>query len=101
MLFDLESDPHEMHDLVVERLEDAQVQQVLRVMRSALCQFVSPEAVDARVKADQKALRAQMTESGLLFDELWRRGYERNADRLIAREDFIFRPEERRSVRGV
>ncbi|MBT4139613.1 MAG: sulfatase-like hydrolase/transferase [Candidatus Latescibacteria bacterium] len=101
MLFDLESDPHEMHDLVVENLEDVQVQQVLRVMRSSLCQFVSPEAVDARVKVDQKALRTQMADSGLLFDELWRRGYERNADCLIAREDFIFKPEERRSVRGV
>ena len=101
MLFDLATDPHEMHDLVVEQLEDVQVQQVLRVMRSALCQFVSPEAVDARVKADQAALREKMTESGLLLDELWKRGYERQADRLVAREEVIFNPDERRSVRGV
>jgi choline-sulfatase len=101
MLFDLAKDPHEMHDLVVENPEDEQVQQVLRRMRLALGRIVSPEAADARAKADQAALRAQMAESGLLFDELWRRGYERRADRLVAREDFVFNPEEKRSLRGV
>jgi hypothetical protein len=46
-----------------------------------LCEICSPEAVDARAKADQRALRRELKESGRLVEEMWRRAYERNPDR--------------------
>jgi len=45
--------------------------------------------VDARAKADQRALRRELRASGRLVEEMWRRGYERDPDRLVPR------PEER------
>ena len=92
MLFNLVEDPHEMHDLIVERSEDLDVKAKVRELRKMLCGVCSPEAVDARAKADQLALREEMAASGQLFDELWRRGYERNADRLVPREETIMEP---------
>jgi len=60
--------------------------------QSAVRCFCSPEAVNTRAKADQLALREEMAASGQLFDELWRRGYERNADRLVPREETVMEP---------
>ena len=37
-------------------------------------------------------LREEMAARGQLFDELWRRGYERNADRLAPREETVMEP---------
>ncbi|MDP6037545.1 MAG: hypothetical protein QGG64_03270, partial [Candidatus Latescibacteria bacterium] len=93
MLFNLAEDPYEMHDLIVERSEDLDVQAKVRELRGMLCGVCSPEAVDARAKADQLALREEMAASGQLFDELWKRGYERNADRLVQQEETILEPE--------
>ena len=87
MLFDLEQDPHEMHDLVVEQPEAVCTQETIRRLRGMLYRVCAPEAVDARAKADQRALRERLAASGQLFEELWRRGYERNAERLVARKE--------------
>ncbi len=89
ILFNLQQDPLEMHDLVQERGGDREVEATVRRLRNILCNICSPEAVDARVKADQLALRRELTESGRLFDEQWRRGYERNPDALIHRPEFV------------
>jgi hypothetical protein len=59
MLFDLADDPHEMHDLIVERADDLDVKAKVRELRKVLCGVCSPEAVDARAKADQLALREE------------------------------------------
>jgi choline-sulfatase len=88
-LFNLEDDPLEMHDLVLERPDDPETQANIRRLRRMLCEVCSPEAVDARAKADQRALRKEVTESGRILRELWRRGFERNPDELIPREDII------------
>ena len=89
MLFNLEEDPLEMHDLALERPDDPDVRNTVRRLRKTLCGICSPEAVGARAKADQRALRERLAKSGQLFDELWKRGYERNAERLIPRREFI------------
>ena len=88
MLFNLEQDPLEMHDLVAEKPGDPDVEDTVLCLRKMLCGVCSPEAVDARAKADQRNLREDLRRSGRLFDELWRRGYERIADRLVRRPDF-------------
>ena len=80
-LFDLETDPLEMHDLVLERPDDARTVEACRRLRKTLCDICAPEAVDARAKADQRRFRNELTESGQMLEELWRRGYERNAER--------------------
>jgi choline-sulfatase len=89
MLFNLEEDPHEMHDLALERPEDPEVKATIRRLRKMLCEVCSPEAVDARAKADQRRLRAELKASGRLVEEMYRRGYERNPDRLIHRSEFL------------
>ncbi len=89
ILFNLEKDPHEMHDLVLEQGEDAEVKATVRLLRAMLCNICSPEAVDARAKADQRELRQELTESGQILHELWRRGYERDPDRMVSRQEFI------------
>jgi choline-sulfatase len=89
ILFNLAEDPLEMHDLVLERPEDPVVRATTKRLRKAVCELCSPEAVDARAKADQRRLRQELRESGRLMDEMWRRGYERNPDRLTHREECL------------
>lgn len=50
-LFDLEADPHELHDLA----SDPRHAETLGAMTTALRQMLDPEAVDARARADQRA----------------------------------------------
>ena len=88
MLFNLERDAHEMHDLVLEQPEAPHVQEAIRRLRRMLYRVCSPEAVGARVRADQRALRERLAESGQLVEEMWKRGYERNPDRLVPRQEF-------------
>jgi choline-sulfatase len=89
MLFNLEEDPHEMRDLALDRPEDPEVKATIQRLRKMLCEVCSPEAVDERAKADQGRLRQELRESGRLFEEMWKRGYERNPDRLIHRPEFL------------
>jgi choline-sulfatase len=89
MLFNLEEDPHEMHDLALERPEDPEVKATIHRLRKMLCEVCSPEAVDARAKADQRRLRRDLKESGRLVEEMWKRGYEKNPDRLVRRPEFV------------
>lgn len=51
-LFDLRADPEELHDLA----GDPACAGILDAMEAALREIVDPEAVDARAKADQRAL---------------------------------------------
>ena len=78
-----------MHDLVLDRPEDPHTLATISRLRRMLCQVCSPEAVDARAKADQRALRARLASSGQLVKEMWKRGYERNPDRLVPRQEFV------------
>ncbi len=89
ILFDLEKDPQEMHDLVAERPGDPKVGAVIGRLRRMLCRVCSPEAVDARAKADQRALRQKLRESGQLVEEMYKRGYEKNPERLITRREIM------------
>ena len=87
MLFDLEEDPHEMRDLA--QVEDARAQATIARMRRMLYRICCPEAVDARAKADQRARRREMLADGRLFEEMWKRGYEKNPERLVPRKAFL------------
>jgi choline-sulfatase len=89
MFFDLEQDSHEMCDLAAERVDDPDVRARMDRLRRRLYAICSPEAADARAKADQRARKREMTESGRIFDELWQRGYERRADRLVPRAEVL------------
>ena len=89
MLFDLETDPHEMRDLMRERPENPEVKATVQRLRRMLCGICSPEAADARAKADQRRLREELKTSGRLAEELWKRGYEKDPDRLIHRPEFL------------
>ncbi len=89
MLFNLEEDPHEMRDLALERPEDPHTKATLHRLRKMLCEVCSPEAVDARARADQERLRQELRASGRLVEEMWKRGYEKNPDRLIHRPEFL------------
>ena len=85
MLFNLQRDPLEMHDLVVEQPNAPEIQSTIRHFRQQLYQICAPETIDARVKADQRARRRELAQSGRLFDEMWKRGYEKNPAHLIHR----------------
>ncbi|MDA0746329.1 MAG: sulfatase-like hydrolase/transferase [bacterium] len=87
MLFNLETDPHEMCDLMVERPDQVEVQNAVIRLRAMLYDLCCPEDVDVRVKADQRARKSEMAKSGQLFDEMWSRGYERREDRLVPRTE--------------
>ena len=89
MLFNLEDDPHEMHDLVLECPESLEVKATIRRLRKILCEVCSPEAVDSRAKADQRRLRQEMKEDGRLVEQLWERGCERDPDRLVYRKELL------------
>ena len=89
ILFDLDQDPLEMHDLVVERPDDPSVKETLHRMQGMLEQVCSPGVVDAQAKSDQRDLRASLEKSGRLKEELWKRGYERRTDRLMPRSEMI------------
>jgi len=82
-LYNLADDPDELHDLVKLRGDDPEVSQRVEHLRRLLSSVCSPEAVDARAKRDQAALRAELAASGRLFDEMEKRGFQRRADRLV------------------
>ena len=75
MLFDLQEDPQELHDLILERPDAPEVSAMVKDFRKRLSAICSPEAVDARAKADQRAARKQLEDSGLLPLELERRQF--------------------------
>ncbi len=88
-MFDLDTDPQELHDLVAERPEDPAVQEHIRRMRGHLGEICSPQAVDARAKDDQSRLRTELRLQGRLGQELVKRGYEAFAERLVPRREVL------------
>ena len=61
-------------------------QKMVEQMRARLIAICDPSEIDARVKADQRARRQELADSGQLFNEMWKRGYERRSDRLVLRK---------------
>ncbi len=82
-LYDLETDPDEMHDLLCSPDIEPAVLETLHELQRMLSSICSPEAVDKRAKGDQAALKAQLATSGRLLDELAKRGFERRTDKLV------------------
>lgn len=82
-LYNLETDPDEMQDLLEEPSVDTAVLQKLYKLRTMLASICSPQAVDARAKKDQAVLKAELIASGKLLDELAKRGFERRTDQLV------------------
>jgi choline-sulfatase len=89
MLFDLEHDPQEMHDLAVECPADRLTLELIAERDAWLCALCSPQGVDARAKRDQAALRREMQADGTLEIEIYKRGYERRSDKLVPRPEFV------------
>jgi choline-sulfatase len=85
MLFDMVADPHEMTDLAADSADDPGVNETILDMRARLDEICDPGAIDARVKRDQRARRNELAETGQLFEEMWKRGYERRTDKLVPR----------------
>lgn len=83
MLFDLDADPHEMTDLAAIPESVAKHNGTIETLRRRLYAICSPEAVDARAKADQRRRRAELATDGRLFEGLRKRGYVADAERLI------------------
>jgi len=94
ILFDLEADPLELNDLLTPgRVTDTD-QETANALDSNLRKIVDPEEADTRCKAAQKTKRQELTDSGQLFDELDRRGFQRNADHLTPKDEVVFPAEE-------
>ena len=85
MLFDLEEDPHEMSDLVVDSVDDPAVHRTIEQMRGILEAICDPGEIDNRVKRDQRVRRHELARTGQLYQEMWKRGYERRSDQLVPR----------------
>jgi len=83
LLFNLETDPQEMHDMVLENRNDPAVVDVLERMHRYLLSVCDPEAVDKQCKYDQAVLRKNLDESGQLVQEITKRGYIADTSRLI------------------
>lgn len=89
MLFDLEQDPLEMQDRVLDRPDDPETLRATRDLRRILYGLCCPEAVDARAKADQRAARKALAKDGRLFELMTKRGYERDPEHLVHRADAV------------
>jgi choline-sulfatase len=87
MLFNLKEDPHEMRDLAALQPENPEVKTKIRELEKLLSTVCSPEQVDARAKADQRSRREELRRDGRLFEELAKRRYELNAEKLVYTED--------------
>ncbi|MFC1582383.1 sulfatase-like hydrolase/transferase [Planctomycetota bacterium] len=92
MIFDLEHDPDEMHDWIIEKPEASETHDVIQAFRAWLGTLCNPQAVDLRAKADQASLRGALQRTGQLEKEIYKRGYEPYTDMLINRLETI--PEE-------
>ena len=87
MLFDLENDPEELHDLVLEKADDTETKYLIERLQGYLLEICDPEEVNAHAKSDQAKLKKELKESGRLVEEMYKRGYERNPDKLINRPE--------------
>ena len=86
MLFNLKKDRHEMQDLAAHQPENRKVNAKMQELENLLAAVCSPELVDARAKADQRARKEELRRSGRLFKELAKRRYEMNTKRLVYAE---------------
>lgn len=82
-LYNLETDPDEMHDLAAAPSLEPAAQCKLAELRGMLSSVCSPQTIDARAKHDQAKLKAELEASGRLLDELAKRGFERRTDKLV------------------
>ena len=89
MLFDLSTDPQELHDLVVEAPDAAATKKAIAAARRWLCNICSPQAVDIHAKKDQRVLRAEMERSGRLVKEVEKRGYLPETASLIPKPELV------------
>ena len=89
MLFDLQADSQELHDLVVEESAAPRTHATISRMRAWLCALCSPQGVDLRAKNDQAILRREMSADGTLAQGIFKRGYELRIDRLVPRSEFV------------
>lgn len=83
MLFDLENDPLEKHDLAATETENHEIQLVLLRLRQELDNICDMDAVDRRAKADQRTMRDVLQAAGRLEHEVEIRGFKLDGERLI------------------
>lgn len=92
MLFEISYDAHEMRDLAADLPDAPHTKELLAQGQAWLKEALggeTPESIDARAKRDQAALRKRMEADGTLAAEIFKRGYERRADKLVPRPEFV------------
>jgi choline-sulfatase len=88
MLFNLKDDPNELNNLLETKPEDKIVQRKFIELRKLLYKTCSPEGVDLKARKDQLSLREELAETNQLYDELEKRGFKRNENKLEPSEEF-------------
>ena len=83
ILFNLDEDADEMHDLVRHEPEADRTRGQLHAMQATLRDICDPEAIDSQAKGDQRARKQELEAAGRLEEEVYQRSYERNTERLI------------------
>jgi choline-sulfatase len=89
ILFDLRNDPNELHDWIVEKPDASETKETVTRFRSWLQSVCDPEQVDTLAKKEQAELKDRLEQSGQLVEEIYKRGYKRQTDRLVPREEVI------------
>jgi len=82
-LYNLAQDPDEMNDLAKHTPEDPAVAEQLKLFRARLREICSPEEIDREARADQRRRMQLMKETGDLEQQVYYRGYERSAEKLV------------------
>lgn len=83
MLFNLQEDPQELNDLLATEAHRAIVQSRRDELLRCLYSICSVEAVDRRAVSDQQRRRRELESSGRMQEELRKRGFVWEEDRLI------------------
>jgi choline-sulfatase len=89
ILFNLENDPDEMKDLMRIDPNNESYQAQVKKMQVWLYAICSPDEMDKLAKRDQARLKLELENTGQLFSEMEKRGYEPEANRLIPKQELL------------
>ncbi len=82
LFFNLANDPNEMENLASLAQKDNEILNKMRELKDIIHTVCSPEEVDHKARKDQKNLREELRLTGKLDDELLKRGYRTDGQKL-------------------